>query len=329
MAVLPSTALHRHVLDLSGKTVLIIGDLILDEFVFGDVRRISPEAPVPVVDFQKRTYLPGGAANVANNILSLGCRPLVAGVVGPDRAAEQLTECLRVLGISTDGLFEDRGRPTSVKLRIVAHSQQVVRLDHETRLPITQEIEERLLDWFQQHLVHASACVISDYGKGVTTATVAKQVISRCARAGIPVLVDPKSLAISSLFGATLIKPNKSEAERLAKVEIDSDADLLQAGQEMASELEGTAVLVTRGAQGMVLFRRGLPPHPVPAQARNVFDVTGAGDTVVSIIAAALAAGISLEDAVRLASHGAAIVVGKLGTATLTLAELKSALTEM
>jgi D-glycero-beta-D-manno-heptose-7-phosphate kinase len=306
------------------RSVLIVGDVLLDEYVFGDVKRISPEAPVQVVEFRSRRHLPGGAANVAANIAALGCRPLLGGVVGTDREGDLLREALADFSVNSTGLVHDATRPTTVKLRILGHNQQIVRLDREVRTPLAAAVEEALLAWIGQHVHEAHACVLSDYGKGVLSARLASRVIDMCHKAGVPTFVDPKSLEVGALHGATLVKPNKGEAERLAQREIGQDAGFLEVGQQLAAALRGTAILITRGPLGMSLFRHGAEPMHVPTVARNVYDVTGAGDTVISMVAVATAAGATLEQAVHLANLSAAIAVEKLGTGTVSFGELKA-----
>jgi rfaE bifunctional protein kinase chain/domain len=313
---------ERILREAAGKTVLVLGDVILDEYVAGDVNRISPEAPVPIVDFRSRCYAPGGAANVAANIAALGCRPLLGGVVGADADATHLRQAIVKAGVRADALLADGQRPTTVKLRLLAHNQQIVRLDREVRTPIAKALENSLLAWLEKNLTEADACILSDYGKGVVTARIAQAAIALCRSAGVPVLVDPKSLDARTCRGATLVKPNKQEAERLAQCEIHDEASFLEAGRQLATSLEGTAILITRGALGMSVFRHGSEPLHIATAARNVFDVTGAGDTVISTLAVALAARTTLEQSLRLASHSAAIVVEKLGTATVTAQEL-------
>jgi rfaE bifunctional protein kinase chain/domain len=308
----------------AGKVILILGDLILDEYVTGDVNRISPEAPVPIVDFRTRSYLPGGAGNVAANITALGGRPLLAGVVGADAEAEHLRLALGQAGVVADFLLVDAMRPTTLKQRLLAHDRQIVRLDREVRTAIPAVLEYALLDWLENHVSQAHACILSDYGKGVVTARVAQKAIALCRAAGIAVLVDPKSLSPQHCRGATLVKPNKQEAERMVSRSIHDEASFLDAGRDLADLLEGAALLITRGSLGMSLFRAGLEPFHVPTVARNVYDVTGAGDTVISTLAMALASSAPLEHAVALACESAAVVLEKLGTATVTADELKS-----
>ena len=308
-----------------GRRVLIVGDVMLDEYIWGGVQRISPEAPVPVVEMQRRTYVPGGAANTAANVVSLGGVALLGGVVGRDHQAEQLGAALRERGVEAEGLIGGDGRQTTTKTRVIAHSQQVVRVDCEQRAPLSVSEEDRLLQWAEPRLPGVAACVLSDYAKGVVSPRLAEHLIRMARQAGKLVVVDPKGTNYAKYRGATVVKPNVHEAERFAKQEITGESSLLDIGRQLAGILDGSAVLVTRGAQGMSLFRNGSPPAHIPAVAHNVFDVTGAGDTVISTLAMALAAGSTVEQATHLANWAASIVVGKVGTATVTLEELKNA----
>lgn len=305
-----------------GKCVLIVGDVMLDEYIWGEVRRISPEAPVPVVEVRRRTYAPGGAANTAANVASLGGRALLGGVVGRDDQAERLRQALRQHGVDADGLVVDADRPTTTKTRIVAHSKQVVRVDTEQRMPLPVELEDTLLGWAAKRLSDADACILSDYDKSVVSPRLAERFIRLAREAGRPVIVDPKGTNYAKYRGATVVTPNVREAEQALNREINGHADLLEVGRQLSTILEGSALLITRGPEGMSLFLNGAEAVHIAAVARNVFDVTGAGDTVVSTLALALVAGATLEQAARLANRAAGIVVGKFGTATVTIKEL-------
>ena len=306
------------------RRVLVVGDVILDEYLWGDVRRISPEAPVPVVEIRSRTFVSGGAGNAAANIVSLGGRALLGGVAGRDHAVDQLREALVRQGVDAGGLVLDSERATTTKTRLIAHGQQVVRMDSEQRTPLPQPVEDGLLRWIDSHLPEADACILSDYGKGVISNRVAEHVIRFARRGNKPVIVDPKGSNYAKYRGATVVKPNIHEVQQALKEEIEDDDGLLDASRRLADFLEGAALLITRGPAGMSLFRTGLAPVHIATVARHVFDVTGAGDTVVSTLAMALAAGSALEDAVHLANRAAGIVVGKRGTATVTLEELRA-----
>ncbi len=310
-----------------GRRVLVLGDVMLDEYIWGEVRRISPEAPVVVVEVRRRSFVPGGAANTAANVAALGGRPVLVGVVGADHAAASLREVLARGGTDPDGLVADPARSTTTKSRIVAHNQQVARLDVEERAPLPPALEDALLAAVQRHLPRAEACIVSDYAKGVVTPRLARELIRLARQAGRPVVVDPKGADYAKYRGATVVKPNLHEAERCAKVEITGETTLREAAGRLIELLGGSALLVTRGAEGMSLFRPGETPLHVPAVVRNVFDVTGAGDTVAGTLAMGLAARGPLELAIQLANRAASIVVGKVGTATVTCDELRAELT--
>jgi D-beta-D-heptose 7-phosphate kinase/D-beta-D-heptose 1-phosphate adenosyltransferase len=304
-----------------GRRVLVVGDVMLDEYLFGDVRRISPEAPVPVVELRRRADGPGGAASAAANCAGLRCRALLAGVVGDDEAGRRLREALLARGVATEGLLVDGRRPTTAKTRVIAHGQQVVRVDQEDRSALPESLEGRLLAFVRERLAWADACVLSDYAKGVVSASLARGLIGACAAAGKPLVADPKGRDASKYRGASVLKPNLNEAALLLRREVDSPQAALEAGARLAGELGG-AVLLTRGADGMTLFRPHREHAHFPAQAREVFDVTGAGDTVAATLAAALAAGADLEMAARLAGRAAGAVVGRLGASAATPEDL-------
>lgn len=293
---------------------------MLDEFVWGDVTRISPEAPVPVVEIRRESVHLGGAANVLANLVALGARASVVGVVGNDAAGERLRSSLR--NISEDGfLVTDDQRPSTVKTRIIAHSQLVVRADRESRQPVNGKTEARIIESLQSALEDADALVISDYDKGVVTPRILAQVLP-LAYGRVPVLVDPKLRNFSAYRPATLVTPNHHEALRMANLEADTDEGLRDAATQIRNALNCDAVLITRGDRGMMLLEGDGDPVYVATAAREVYDVTGAGDTVIATLAAALAAGSSLVEAAGLANHAAGIVVGKIGTATAGASEL-------
>lgn len=311
--------------DLAGATVLSVGDVMLDEYVWGDVARISPEAPVPVVEIRGRTHAAGGAANVAAGVIALGGRAFIAGLIGDDAAGGALCETLSSAGVSTADLVVDRGRPTTSKTRIVAHAQQVVRADHEDRSPPSAAIEDELVRRAGQRVGEVEAVVISDYRKGVITARVAQAVIEAAADRRTPVVVDPKGLDYRFYRGATVLTPNLHDAALTANVHVDTESDLVEVARRLSEACDGAALLITRGAHGMSLFDGG-ERFDVPTVARDVYDVTGAGDTVVAMLAVALGRGWSLVEAVRLANAAAGVVVGKIGTSTVTLAEVQASL---
>ncbi|HEY7707476.1 MAG TPA: D-glycero-beta-D-manno-heptose-7-phosphate kinase [Gaiellaceae bacterium] len=306
-----------------GTSVLVVGDVMLDEYVWGEVRRVSPEAPVPVVDVRTRTYVPGGAANVAAGVVALGGKAWLAGVVGDDDAARLLGEALAETGVEA-GLTVDPSRPTTTKTRIVAQSQQVVRTDSEDRSPVAGDIADRIVDSIAGRLGEVDAVVLSDYAKGVVSQELAARVIQLAREAEKPVVADPKGSEYAKYGGATVITPNVHEAKRAAGLDGETHHDLDEVQGRLAGILGGSALLITRGAQGMSLFDGGAAVD-IPSRAQSVFDVTGAGDAVVSTLALALGCGASLEDASRLANAAAGVSVGKVGTQTLSLDELRDA----
>ncbi len=305
------------------RRIVVLGDVMLDEFVWGDVTRISPEAPVPVVDIRRESVHLGGAANVLANLVGLGAKACVIGVIGDDSGGERLRIALAEVNDQQPHgyLVVDAGRPSTIKTRIIAHSQLVVRADRELRSPVEGEVEGRVIDALKQALDGAAAFVVSDYDKGVVTPRILREVLPQ-AYERMPVLIDPKLRNFGSYRPATLVTPNHHEALRMADLEDDSDDGLHKAAKFIRAKLGCDSVLVTRGSKGMVLLEGDREPVFVPTAAREVYDVTGAGDTVIATLAAALAAGTSMLEAATLANHAAGIVVGKVGTATATAEEL-------
>lgn len=306
------------------RTIVVFGDVMLDEFVWGEVTRISPEAPVPVVDIRRESVHLGGAANVLANLVSLGARGGVVGVVGQDRAGERVCAELREAGAlrAAESLIVDEGRPTTIKTRIIAHNQLVVRADRERRTPVDEATEERLISVLKDALGEADAFVISDYDKGAVTPRVLGEILPFAFAAGVPVLVDPKIRNFNSYRPATLVTPNHHEALRLTNTENDDDEGIAEAARLIRDQLGCGSVLITRGERGMMLLEGDGAPVYVGTAAREIYDVTGAGDTVIATLAATLAAGATLTEAATLANHAAGIVVGKVGTATASAAEL-------
>lgn len=307
--------------------VVVLGDVMLDEFIWGDVSRISPEAPVPVVEIRRESTHLGGAANVLANLLALGAQACVIGVIGEDAAAEKLRTTLRSEGgdQADNLLIADNSRPTTIKTRIVAHNQMVVRVDREQRSPIKAETEARIIEAAKDALTTAGALVISDYDKGVITQRILTEVLP-AAYGRMPVLVDPKIRNFDSYRPATLVTPNHHEALRLTNLEEDSESSLTESGRKIRERLGCDAVLITRGDRGMMLIEGDRDPVVVETSAREVFDVTGAGDTVIATLATALSAGATMTEAAMLANQAAGIVVGKLGTATATAQEVLDSL---
>jgi D-glycero-beta-D-manno-heptose-7-phosphate kinase len=313
---------HELVRAFTGRRVVVLGDLMLDAYLLGETRRVSPEAPVPVVEVTERSERPGGAANTALNLAALSARPILVGVIGVDSDGERLLAALKGAGVDTDFIVRDEGRPTTCKTRIVARGQQIVRLDSELRSPLSQAVEDRLLARLGSALAASEGCVLSDYGKGVLSARVAAEAIGGARVDDRPIVVDPKGKDFSRYRGCTVVTPNVHELELATGETVDSDATLVAAAGRLLGLLEGSAVLVTRGAAGMTLVRSGRDPRHVSTTAQRVYDVTGAGDTVTSTLALALAAGVSMDVGMELANRAAGIVVGKMGAATVTWDEL-------
>jgi D-beta-D-heptose 7-phosphate kinase/D-beta-D-heptose 1-phosphate adenosyltransferase len=309
-----------------GRHVVVVGDVMLDEYLRGDVTRISPEAPVPVLEVKSHEWRLGGAANAAANIQALGGRATLVGVVGKDDTAAIVGEQLVHHDIAS-AVVVDAERPTSKKTRLVAQQQQIVRVDHEKRHPIAGAVADGVRRALEQAIPGAHACVLSDYAKGVLTVDIARHAIDIARAAGVPVIVDPKQRSFAVYRGATVITPNLHELEAAAHRIVPFEIERAAAG--VLAEIAGSALLVTRSADGMTLYRAGREPFHVAALAKEVFDVTGAGDTVVAAVALALAARVPIEQAVALASIAAAITVSKRGTSTVSLDELTTAIDAM
>jgi len=315
--------------EIHGRRVLIIGDVILDRYLWGRATRVSPEAPVLVVDVEREELRLGGAANVAHNVRALGAEPILVGAVGDDGAAGDLERLLASRGVDAPaGIIRDRDRRTTLKTRIIAHHQQVLRADEETREPLSASMRGQVWDRVARALERADAALISDYGKGVVTPELLERLLPELERRGIPSAVDPREEHFLRYRGVTVITPNVAEASEAWGKRIRSDADLIEAGFGLRERLQARSVLITRGEDGMSLFSEDGHTH-FPTRARKVYDVTGAGDTVVATIAAALAARATLPEACVLANHAAGLVVAQLGTAAATDAELIASLEDL
>ena len=315
----------KHLTDLGNQTVLCIGDLMLDEFVYGDVTRISPEAPTPVIAVKRTEVMVGGAGNVARNLVSLGARCIFVGVVGDDDAGSALTKALTTNALIEFELVIDPARQTTRKVRFVSehHSTHLLRADWESAGPINAAAEDALIAHAIKAMPGAGSVVLSDYAKGALTPRVVRAVIDAANKLGKPVIVDPKGRDYSIYRGATLITPNRQELADATGTAARSDDEVADAAVGLARALDAKAVLVTRSEDGMTLVTDGAPIH-VPAYPVRVRDVSGAGDTVVAVLSAMLAMKADFESAMRAANAAAAVVVGKRGTATLTVAELRS-----
>ncbi len=321
MSQLTKTRASEFLKTLHGRYVLVLGDVMLDEFVWGDVTRISPEAPVPVVDVRRESVHLGGAANVLANLIALGSRGSVVGVVGKDGPGERLQTELRALGSQDGCLIVDDTRRSTTKTRIIAHSQLVVRADRESRVPVTSKIEDQIIACLKEALNQADAFVVSDYDKGVVTPRILREILP-VAYEQVPVLIDPKMRNFNAYRPATLVTPNHLEALRMSDSEDHSDEGSHTAAKMIREKLGCDAVLITRGDRGMMLLEGAGGPVYVETAAREVYDVTGAGDTVIAALACALACGATMVEAASFANRAAGIVVGKVGTATVSADEL-------
>jgi len=308
--------------------VLVIGDLILDEYLWGGMTRISPEAPVPILETKSENLSLGGSANVANNLAALGCEVYLIGAIGQDEKGDRLLELIREKGIHTEGIFRFVHRPTTSKMRIIAHNQQILRVDKEDNRPITTETEKKIIQFTNQILPGMNGVICSDYQKGVLTEKVVKNLMHRAQNAKKIVVVDPKSADFSLYKGATVLTPNQNEVERSVPIKVNSGEDLERAAEYLLSLTRGEALLVTRGKDGMTLYRNKEKAVNLPTVAKEVYDVTGAGDTVVSVFGMALFVGFNYRDAAWLSNMAGSIVVGKVGTAVVTLNEINEFLEE-
>lgn len=306
--------------------VLVVGDMMVDQFIWGKVSRISPEAPVPVVKVTSESLLLGGCANVLNNVHSMGGQIAVSGVVGSDSMGTWLVKTLQEMNISTAGVIVEKGRPTSVKTRIIAHNQQVVRFDREDGTPVTRDSLQKIISYIRSIQENLGAIIISDYNKGVFSEQLVREIRTITERNGIILCIDPKQSDFSPYRGCDLLTPNRQETERALGREIETREDLMQGGSSLLNDFGLKALLVTMGEDGMTLFQEGGGVTHIPAFAREVFDVTGAGDTVIGVFALSVAAGASFPEAAVLANHAAGIAVGKVGTAPVHRDELKKAL---
>jgi rfaE bifunctional protein kinase chain/domain len=313
----------------AGRSLIVLGDLMLDEFIWGEVRRISPEAPVPVVEVKRESWHLGGAGNVISNLLELGAQALPIGIIGDDEAGRLMHHQFAERGAATDGLIVDASRPTTRKTRIVAHSQQMVRADRESRSPIRPEIEEQVMAAFNLALSKAEAVVISDYDKGLLVPRLLEKVINTTHAQGKLVCLDPKIKNFLSYRQVDVITPNQPEAERASGIEIVDDESLIDAAHRIRGMLDCANVLITRGEHGMSLLNAENKMTHIPTVAREVYDVTGAGDTVIATLALAMSAGATAIEAAVIANHAAGVVVGKVGTATVSQTELASALVDL
>ncbi len=306
--------------------VLVVGDIMLDRYIWGHVSRISPEAPVPVVAKVRETQAAGGAANVGLNVLSLGGVAEIAAVLGSDGSARTLCKILRQSGLPTDGLFAETGRRSTVKTRIIAHSQHVVRLDEESTESILPETEQSILNHVRLKLPYCNVVVLSDYAKGVLKDTLVQGIIRLCRAASKPVVVDPKGVRYDRYAGATVVTPNRSEAAKALGLDGPGSHSTESLGTRLLDALPVDAMLITEGEAGMTLFERGKQPIHVSSIARHVYDVSGAGDTVIAAMSLVLSVGGDLLTAATLGNTAAGVGVEQMGTTAVTAAMLRDAL---
>ena len=307
---------------LRGARVLVLGDLMLDEYIYGNVERVSPEAPVQVLEWVTDHDGLGGAANVAQNLVALGCEVWLAGVVGEDAKGARLRALLQEQRIRSDDVLVDPLRPTTSKLRVIAHAQQILRIDRELRQRIGDELQQLLIERIAQRIGQVDGILCSDYGKGVLTREVLAAARRHAQAQSKAILADPKGTDYTRYLGFDVVTPNRKELEAAAALPASTEAEIVQAGTKVLNEIRGTALLVTRGQDGMTLLRTERPPVHIPATAREVYDVTGAGDTVISVFAASMFKGADLEAAAQLANAAAGLEVAKIGAAPVTWSEL-------
>lgn len=329
MTKLTSTRVTKLLTAARRSRILVVGDVMLDQFIWGSVSRISPEAPVPVVDFKSESFMPGGAANVARNLSALGAAPELFGVVGDDDSALRMRELLREQHVGCGGLITHSSRPTSIKTRIVAHQQQVVRVDRESKTPLDNATTAQLLEAIEHRLKGADAVIVGDYGKGVVTQNLLDALKELCRKRGVWLSFDPKPVHHLNLTDLSLITPNRKEAFELSDLPDDtrhanplSDLNLIRTAERLLKDLSPALLLITLGEQGMLLCRQGQKLIHIPTVAQEVFDVSGAGDTVIASFTLAIAAGASPLEAAIVSNHAAGVVVGKVGTAIVTPKEL-------
>jgi D-beta-D-heptose 7-phosphate kinase/D-beta-D-heptose 1-phosphate adenosyltransferase len=312
-----------------GKKVLVVGDLMIDEYIWGSVTRVSPEAPVPIVGVTGETLRLGGAANVANNIINLGGSVELCGIVGDDQMGRWLLNDLRDKGVGIRGIIAVSQRSTTVKTRVIAHDQQVVRVDKEVTTSIDRSDENLLLGFAESFIDECGCVVISDYAKGVATATLIRDLISLAKRAGQPIAVDPKVVHFSTYRNVTVLTPNLLESAAGSGMIIDSIDALIEAGRKIVEKLNCEFLIITRGDQGMTLFTGLDDVTHIPADSRNVYDVTGAGDTVISTLSLALAGGLPIVEAAYLANVAAGVVVGDVGTVPISTDRMRDRLKDL
>jgi len=325
---LPESRTNEIIEGFHGRRIAVIGDVMLDRYYRGTVSRISPEAPVPVVDIDEESEYPGGASNVAFNLITLGASPFLLGVIGDDLAGEGLRSLLIDLGIGDQGLLVDPDRPTTLKTRVIAASQHIVRVDWETKRTINPRVLEKVVERLEENIGTIDALILQDYNKGVVVPELIARSVALARRHGVPIYVDPKSNNFFRYTGVTLFKPNRKEAEDALKRELRGLEEQREGIEELLARLGCEYVVLTLGSEGMMLAQRGQPPILAPTKAIQVADVSGAGDTVIAALAAACAAGATMQEAVIVANHAAGIVCEQVGTVPVGRDELVAALVQ-
>lgn len=313
----------------TGKKILIVGDLMLDEYLLGKTTRLSPEAPVPIVEVEKISYVPGGAANVANNVNSLGYEAILCGVVGKDENGQRLINLLQKQDIKTTGIFEDINRPTTLKSRIVLRGKHVIRIDKESRKPIPSGVEKKLLAFIKKSVDLVSIILISDYAKGVITPTLSQAIINLVKNTDKRVLVDPKGKNFKKYQGCFMVTPNLCELETILKIKVKNLEELPKVAKTLLTRMNSEAILTTLGANGMALMEKSGKYTTIPATTVKVVDISGAGDTAIATFALALTAGANFYEAMLLSTYASSVTIGKMGTATASRNELIKAIKEV
>ena len=317
--------LLRIIEQFGNKKILVIGDVMLDKYIWGEVSRVSPEAPVQVVKVEKESYAPGGAANVASNVASLNGTTYMIGLVGEDQANKVLISELKSRQINTDGMVEDKNRPTIQKVRVIGKGQQLLRFDYENSGYLDEGMEKKILDFVLKRIQNIDAIIISDYAKGIITKNLAESLIRLANEKKKIIVVDPKPKHKDFYKNATLITPNNNEACEMLNVEEKNDNDLIRVGKTLLENLNA-ALILTRGEKGMAIFEKNSEITNIPTKAKEVYDIVGAGDTVVATLALALASNATLKEAATIANYAAGITVGKVGTSTVIIDEIRKAI---
>jgi len=328
MVQISEQRLHNLFNNFQGKTIAVIGDLMLDSYIWGKVNRISPEAPVPVVDVEHEHVRLGGAANVAHNIKSLGGKPILVGVLGDDSSGKKLLNIIRENDFPAEGIIVDKSRPTTVKTRIIAHNQHVARIDRESRSEISTAIQDQVFDTLRRNIDSIDGIVIEDYNKGVVVQSLIKHTVALANEHRKPITVDPKFNNFFEFTNVTLFKPNRNEVEEVLGLRMNDEQQVVEAGRQILKRLQASGVLLTRGEQGMSLFEKDGSITHETTKARSVADVSGAGDTVIATLTMALVAGATLKEAATLANIAGGIVCGYVGIVPINKAELVSIMLE-